>query len=472
MLRPLSILLALLLGVLPVMDELDARLRALESETSALRMGQSRLIDSLLRQGRARADAADLAAFEARLQPGTLDGVVRARGGGSDRTPALATPLLQRLMDDPGLAAAPGRMDLAGYANILLDPTFDTLGASPVGAYTTIGTSYTAISPRWEAKYVLNSGTVATTRSMGRFSGRGDTGGYGYGVGSSGIAEMDFVFGVNASDMTIYLRPSDTSLWSAPLPSWLVASMRAWLLDLGGGSTPDVPATAYLEIVDGTDAVVASGDAQDLMNLLDLNEVGLVEAALEAPSLYDGTSATRYRPRLRIDLVKAAGSAAQTYILLAEPLLAGSDDGSVPVYTPAIGTWWPGAPGRQLVLRTYAEPNIAAGATTTMSVTANGFPVRVPEVFPGSIVGVGYRWLNAITGGTHSIIVQKNSSNVWTAFSGASAQSDQISQPPFVDTFVTGDLLSVDIVTGGGFLPDGTNDLVVDLYLLLDYDGI
>lgn len=454
MLRIIALALVAFLGVTPVTDDL---LRALSERVSILEREAVR--------GRRLRDAHDA---DRLLGPRSLSAPIGVRGMSSGGIPDLATPLLSRLRDDAGLAGlTAGRTDtFAGYANILADPTFDTLGASPSGAFTTIGTSYTAISPEWEAKYVLNSGTVATTRTMGRLAARGDAAGYGYGVGSSGIGELVFLFGVNASDMTIYLRPTDTYQWESPLPSWLVATIRAWLLDTGGGSTPNVPATAYLEIVDASDTVVATGDSDDLMNLMDLNEFGALDAALEGP-----TVSTGYRPRLRIDLVKAAGATGQTYILLAEPLFAGSDDGSAPAYTPAVGSWLPGAPGRQLVSRSFVASNVAAGATVSLDVSAAGFPSQVPEVYDGSIVGITYRWTANITGGSHSLRVLKNGSVVWTAFSGASAREDAISQPPWVDTFEALDKITVEVVTGGGFLPAGTNDIVVELYLLLDFDA-
>ena len=462
----LCLALALLLVVAP-MKEFEDRLAALEAQGAALRAQVGALSTEMVRGRRNMRDGMSPSDVAALLSPRNIGQPIGSRSG-TDRTPDLATPLLARLRDDaslPGLSS--GRVDtFDGYANVLSDPTFDTLAAKPLGSFATIGTGYTAIGPYWEAKYVLNSGTVATTRSMGQFSPRGDAAGYGYGVGSSAIGELIFVFGTDASDMTIYLRPTATYLWEQPLPSWLVSSMRIWLLDIGGASTPNVPATAYLEIVDSTDTVVASGDTEDLMNLMDLNEFGALDAAFETP-----TVSTGYRPRLRIDLVKTAGATGQTYILLAETLFAGSNDGSAPAYTPAVGSWLPGAPGRQLVKRTFVANNLVNSTTVTLDVSATGYANQVPEAWGGSIVGVAYRWTADITAGAHSVDIRKNGSTVWGAFSGASAREDAVTQPPWINRFNALDDLTIDVTTNVAFAPSGSNDIVVELYLLLDYDS-
>lgn len=333
MLRPLSILLALLLGVLPVMDELDARLRALESETSALRMGQSQLIDSLLRQGRARADAADTAAFEARLQPGTLDGVVRARGGGSDRTPALATPLLQRLMDDAGMSgSAPGRPDL-GYPNLLLDPLFESVSG---GA--TLTTSYASYGTEWEAKYANVSGTAPTSRSFTEQNQRGNPDpsvSVFLGFENSVTVDAWLGFGANAGSAVAYLRAATGWTPSASfLPSWLVASVR--VLPSTVDAADLLTATMTLQIVDASDAVVAESEPVDILALYDLGEPILIEAALEAPD-----SAETYRWRVALAASKGAGPSPDVIVSMVDPMLAYSDDGAAPPFTPAVGPRWP-----------------------------------------------------------------------------------------------------------------------------------
>ena len=457
----LSALLAL--GGSPVTDDILDRLARLEQQATALGAQQRALAAEVIRR-RGPSDAMSERDVAALLSPRGLTPPIGTRGA-LDRTPDLATPLLSRLRDDAALSAyASGRVDtFAGYANLLDDPTFDTLAKSPLGSFTTIGTSYTAIGTGWEAKYVLNSGTVATTRQMGLIASRAQAD---YAYGSSAVGEIDLLFGVNASDMTIYLRQTQAYQALGTIPSWLVAAMRVWLFDYGGGSTPNVPVTAYMEIVDAADAVLASGDPEDLMTLLDLAEQSRIETGYEGPAV-----ATDYRLRLRVDVVKTAGSTGQTYIQVAEPLLAFSDDGSAPAYTPSVGSWLPGSPGRQLVTREFLASNVAAGATVALDVSAGGFASQVPEVWGGSIVGLAYRWTANITGGTHSLRALVNGSVSWTAFSSASAREDSISQPPFVDTFVAGDDITVEVVTGGGFLPAGTNDIVVVLYLLLDYDG-
>lgn len=460
----LRLFLALLLAIggSGMTDEILSRLSKLETDNAALRGQVGALTMDSVRSGRNRRDAMSTQDMNALLAPRNMAAPIGNRSG-RDTTPDLGSPLMARLRDDAGVDIAVGRIDpFAGYANLLVDPTFDTLGASPIGAGTTIGTGYTAISPEWQAKYVLNSGTVATTRGASRLATRTDAA---FAYGSSAVLEMTFIFGVNASDMTIYLRPTTAySASGSTVPSWLTAGIRISLLDLGGGSTPNIPATAYLEIVDSADTVLASGDPDDLMNLLDLAEQARLEVGYEGPAVSTG-----YRFRLRIDLVKSAGATGQTYIDVSEPLLAFSDDGSAPAYTPAVGSWKPGSPGLQLASRMFLQNNVAAGATSTLDLGAVGFANRVGEVWDGSVVGMAYRWNAAVTNGSFTIRVQKNGATVWTAFSGATAQGDQISQPPDLDTFTIGDTLTVDVITTAGFLPTGTNDLIVELFVLLDF---
>ena len=444
MLRLLALALVALIGSTPMTDDL---LRSLSQRVAALET-------EAIRSKRTR-DAFDA---DRMLAPRSLAAPIGIRGMTGDRTPDLATPLLARLRDDASVASFAGRTDtFDGYANALADPTFDTYTTTT----TTIGTGYTALGPEWEAKYVLNSGTVATTRTSNLAATRAQAG---FAFLSSAIAGFNLIFNTNASDMTVYLRTVDAFSLITGLdvePSWLVGSLRMWptIVD-------NVTITAYLEIVDSTDTVLASGDVEDVAALADLVEQGLLAVAYEGPAIN-----TQDRWRLRVDITKTAGATGQAVLVLGEPLLSGSNDGSSPAFTPAVGAWLPGAPGRQLITRSFVADNVGAGATTVLDVSASGFPGQVPEVWGGSIVGLSYRWTANITGGTHSLRVTKNGSTVWTPISGASSREGYDSQSPFLDTFVAGDTLNVEVVTGGGFLPAGTNDIVVVLYLLLDYDA-
>lgn len=439
------------------MDDILSRLARLESDQSGLRRGLA-VLDQEAVRSRRESTAAQDAELLARLSPGSLGAPVGARGARFDTLPALGAPLLQRLRDDAGLSAhAGGRTDPpGGYGNALADPTFDTLVEA------TIGTAYTAIGANWEAKYVLNSGTVATTRTLGPGAYRGD---FGNNATSSATADLYLDFGVDASDMTVYLRPPTGVVpggGSAAIPSWVAVAVRAAVYSL-----TNVTATAYMEIENGTGTVLASGDAEDLVNLLDLAEWTRLEAALADP-----TVAGTYRWRLRIDVTKTAGSVGAATLLLAEPLWSLSDDGSAPMFTPAVGGWFPGMPGYQLVDRVYVQNDIPASTTAYISVGDIAVPNTLPERWAGSVVGVSYRMDGALTAGTLAIKVHKNGTSVWTAFSltSASAQEGYVKVAMGTYTFSAGDDIQVEIVTNGAFLPT-TRDIVVEVSRLITYTG-
>lgn len=316
------------------------RLDALEAENRALRdglrvLGEShRAVATEVARSRRFRDAGQWDDLKARLDPGPLVGTIRHRRGAPERLPDLGAPLTARLRDDAAMGAyAVGRTDaFGGYANLLVDPTFETFSTTAV----TIGTSYTSVGDEWEAKYVLNSGTVATVRQMYEATAREEPGS----VGSSSVPYLYLEFGTNASDMTIYLRSKDvTEVLSTEnaIASWIVAACRVWGLDTGTLSTTIDTFTATLELVDGSDTVLDSSDSFDLLQSRTDNVQALLEAAHEGPAFGDD-----HRWRLRIDITRGSGvDTGYAIMAISEPLIAMSDDGSPPSFTPAIARWEP-----------------------------------------------------------------------------------------------------------------------------------
>ena len=457
----MPLLLSLLLLLAVPMASLEDRLAALEASTLAMRSTVSELGREAIRSRRYR-DAGDASSLEARLDPGTLVGIPAYRSGAPSTLPDLGRPLLARLRDDasmPGLAA--GSNDpVQGYANLLADPTFDTTAKYTGGQ--AIGTALTEIGPEWRAKYVLNSGTVATTVSVDNYARRGPQAAP-LMYGSSGILEFALVFGVNASDMTIYLDNTNAYSTSGPgIPSWLVGSLRTGTLFYS-----NVTITTNLEIVDNSGVVIATGDIADLVPLYAMQEQASLEVGYAGPA-----ASTNYRWRLRLDVTKTAGSAGAANVLITEPLLAFSNDGSAGMFTPAVGAWLPGVPGYQLVTRTFVYQDIGAGATLTAARSDIAMPTVLQERWGGSIVGAAYRMDNTTAAGTLTVKVQVNGSDVWTPFSitSGSPQGDRATQYINTDAFVAGDEIKVVLVTNAGFLPT-TRDIIVELDLLLTYTG-
>lgn len=310
------------------LDALSRRLDALEAGRLGDRMLLDRLLNDAVRRRRStREPEPDLVG---RLSPGTLTGGHGVRGGRPDTLPDLGSPLLARLRDDASMGAytAGGTDAFGGFSNLLADPTFESVTTTP----TTIGTAYTSLGDEWEAKYVLNSGTVATTRQLYEADPRQDL----QAQGSSSTVVLYLEFGLAASDMTIYLRPKDvTEVLSTAnaIASWLVGSCRAW----AGDTFTIATFTCYLEIVDGSDTVLAQGDAADLIQLRAIHEQSRIAAAFETPVFSDD-----YRWRLRVDVTKTdTGATGYAIGLFGEPMIAQSEDGSPPMFTPAIGRWEP-----------------------------------------------------------------------------------------------------------------------------------
>lgn len=126
----------------------------------------------------------------------------------------------------------------------------------------------------------------------------------------------------------------------------------------------------------------------------------------------------------------------------------------------------------QLVSLSFVQLNIPAGTTANMPLSENGAPAQIPIPWGGSIVGVSYRMDGTISAGTLNVRAKVNGTNVWTAHAldSASGADGEATQAVGADVFVAGDILAVDLVSSGGFTPT-TRDIVVVLWLALDYDG-
>jgi hypothetical protein len=313
-LRLLILALVALLGSAPVTDDV---LRSLSDRVASLERES-------VRSKRLR-DAHDADRW---LGPRSLSTPIGIRGSSAGGIPDLASPLMARLRDDaslPGLAG--GRVD-TGYPNLLIDPLFETVSGG------TLSTSYGDLGVAWEGKYTLTSGTAPTVTIFEQ-SIRGDASSTVYGFENSVNVEVYLNFGSNAGAATGYLRSANAWTPSALfLPSWLVASVRIFPVTI---DTADLlTASAVLQIVDGSDVVVAESDSVDLLTVTDLGEPVLLETALEGPD-----SAVSYRWRLAVTASKGAGVTPDVLVTAVDPFLAYSDDGSVHPFSPAVGPRWP-----------------------------------------------------------------------------------------------------------------------------------
>lgn len=126
----------------------------------------------------------------------------------------------------------------------------------------------------------------------------------------------------------------------------------------------------------------------------------------------------------------------------------------------------------QLTPLTYVQINIPASTTGDLALADAGAPVYAVMPWAGSIVGMSYRIDGVLTAGTLALRATVNGSNVWTAHSltSASPQNAYATQAPGTDAFAAGDLVGVEYVTNGAYLPT-TRDIVVVLWVLIDYTG-
>lgn len=338
-----ALVLAILL-VLPV-DDVLARIGALEAQNTGLRSRVSELETSAVRANRQRSQA-DLTGLVSRLDPGALTHLAAYRGGES-RLPALAQPLLARLKDDASMGGmVQGKTDsFSTFGNLLGDPGFATIPANaPPTLSTVYGTNISDALPQWPfwgASYVLNSGTApAIFRRFYRTYDRWHTspGIWTDNVTASASNTLNLQWGAAAGDITVYLTALDYTYitsGSGRLPSWLTAGLDIVPTTFTAASNVTA-ATAYVEIVDGTGATVyAQSDPEDLLSLVTLDLRTHIETALPTPAV-----STAYYWRVRID-VSWGASAGQLNMNLTQPSLAWSEDGSAPPFQPAVGAWVP-----------------------------------------------------------------------------------------------------------------------------------
>lgn len=446
------------------LDALARRLDALEAGRLSDRLMLDRLLNDAVRRRRSRTEPEE--DLVGRLSPGTLTGGHGVRRGRPDTLPDLGSPLLSRLRDDPSLQGmSDGRLD-PGRPNLLFDPLLDRFVGA--GALTT---AYVAHGEGWEAKYTLNSGTVATTRTADHQGGRGakwptPIDDYVYGFESSSNVVLTLVFGTAACDMTVFIRPS-TAWTPVPeyLPSWITAAVKM-LTPLSDTMTS---ATATLQITDAADVVLAESDPLDLLAIETLVEVSGLQTGYQTP-----VTTASYRWRLRIDAVKAAGAVAELQALFCDPQLSYSDDGTPPPFTPNLGFYWmSGSPGYQLVGIPFALLNIPAGATTELQVADNALGIGSPRIrapWAGSIVGLSYRMSAAVGAGTLALEATRNGTSVWTAFAaGLLAIEDGATQRPGTDIFGATGVLGVQAVASAGITAG--LDIAAMLWVLVNYTG-
>lgn len=363
----LALAAALLAGVLG-MDDILARLAVVEGQAMNARQRIEELDASTLQLKRAQ-EASQNAALLSRLDPGPLTQLA-PYAGASAAVPALGQPLMARLQSDASMVGVTaGRIDpTTSFGNLLPDPTFATL---PIGDYTltTVDAYISDATPQWltwQARYVLNSGTApATAKTISRSFDRWING-LGYGsltdqVSSSGWGVLSLSWGAAAGDITVYLTSSDVD------PATLSEMVESWLVAGGDVLVPGTysnvtSATAYVEIISAAGTLQAQSDPVDLLDIKASDLRGRLETALDAP-----TASEEYRWRLRIDVVYPATAGALD-IAFTQPLLAWSDDGSLPQFTPAVGRWVPEAQ-RYHGARAFRSATQAIGDTTDTAVT-------------------------------------------------------------------------------------------------------
>lgn len=130
----------------------------------------------------------------------------------------------------------------------------------------------------------------------------------------------------------------------------------------------------------------------------------------------------------------------------------------------------------QLVAVQFVLLNVPANTTTPMQLGDNALGMgsaqaRFPAFYDGYIVGMGYRFSTALTGGTCSLRATVAGSEVWTAHSLISGNTNGIARQAIgADAVGGGSGIGVNVVTNAAFTPT-TVDLAVTLYLIYTWDG-
>ena len=329
------------------MATLQDRVRSLESQ---LRTAESNIttLTRHLSAIDARISSAASGEAQTRIDPGSLhEFSAPHRAHRQGRAPELGQPLLARLRDDALMNTGAGlSTPFTGSANVLADPTFETNYYDDTTYFYSaivLTTAYKALGPNWEAKRSSTGDVPGNIYMAGSPYDRirPDSN---LGANSSADVQqiIEWISNTTAGTTETYLRPKATY---APLPigepGFLIGSIR---VTVAGDSPYFVDDsltswTAWMEIVDASDTVLATGDPVDLIQIaLELSKP-VIHASLAAP---DTSGATSYR--LRVVTQAVIGVATATVgcaMYFTEPMLMLNEEDSPPSFTPAIGAWAP-----------------------------------------------------------------------------------------------------------------------------------
>lgn len=284
---------------------------------------------------RSQADYLDALASAIRTINGRLDNLTRvdleARLGFGGALNDSLGGVPRAIFGESQAAASLGNVrPWVGQANVLVDPTFETLSAVQPNS-TTSG----AASGRWLISHVLNSGVLPMSHYLGWVWRRGTPNANPF---NSDVSEVHVSgFGANAANLDVYLYPGVDFAPTGPALPFLVASMRLYLLLAVDATVGTAEVTLEIYNVTGG-TVVASSQVVDLKALAVLESVQLTAAWQDTPANFQSKS---WRWRLKTHIVKPASSTGTVAPLIAEPQLHFAYTPDAMPFVPAIANWYP-----------------------------------------------------------------------------------------------------------------------------------
>ncbi len=268
-----------------------------------------------------------------------------------------------------------------GQANVLLDPTFETVYSA--GEIAIPSGSTPTPNGQWSSHYVLNSGALPSGHGIERFYRRGEPDANPY---NSAVVFVDLSgFTTSATDLAFYVYPGVDFHPAGPALPYLVASVRVHI-----GNAPDSildVAAVELEIWNATSsAVVATSQRLNLKTVGLLDPAQLVVPWPNTPAVFH---AANWRWRLRVLATKGVtgfgGGGIGLYI--AEPQLHFAYTPDPMPFVPAVANWspttLPAAVQSLIATSTITPPPLGRGVVQPISASGAITMTSAPTISNG-----------------------------------------------------------------------------------------
>jgi hypothetical protein len=239
-------------------------------------------------------------------------------------------------MQPSGWYAEHSFSSFVGQANVLLDPTFETVDGPGTGGGVTVGTTQTKAG-LWACHYVLNSGSAPSTKILQLGSRRGYPS---QNPLNSGVVWFALGFtGGTACNADFYLYPDDDySPTYIPTLEWLVAGVRVY--NIGGDHASNSPGDIEFTLQILKDGAVVDESASYTYDTAPDKEIfQLISRWTETDP--DEWAVSAYRWRLKMHIDRAVSQPDATYEeFIGEPQLHFNYQPEPLPFLPLVANWF------------------------------------------------------------------------------------------------------------------------------------